>query len=233
MACKKSRFISLINLLLRVAVVLLILGILPSTSRAEDSASRAIRKPAIVEASDAPTSQPQSSPPTIGGMSIDFGRVVAATAIVIGLILLMRLAAKKFLGIGTNAPNDVVRVLSRTLISPRQQVVMLHVGRRIIIACDSGGQVTTLSTITEADEVAELLARTSGKSPSAAFNQSLEEEQSLYDASGQISDPKLAADGIPGDAPDPVANLRGEIGSLIDRVRALSGSTSSSSRGER
>jgi len=48
-------------------------------------------------------------------------------------------------------------VVGRFPLAARQQVVLLQVGRRIIVAADCASQLSTLCQITDADEVAALL----------------------------------------------------------------------------
>jgi len=169
--------------------------------------------------------------PTIAGMSIDIGRVVTALAIVIGLIFALRYVARRWLNLGASTSAGAVRVVSRTLISPRQQVLLLQVGRRIVVACDSAGHVTTLTQITDADEIAEILGKSEAKASLAGgFASTLEDESRQYEseaATGELGqDPRLSPDGVASYQADPVVNLRGEIGSLIARVRSLSNSVS-------
>ena len=48
----------------------------------------------------------------------------------------------------------VVRVLSRTPVTPKQQVLLVQVGRRVLVVADNGTQMNPLSEITDPDEVA-------------------------------------------------------------------------------
>ena len=52
-----------------------------------------------------------------------------------------------------------VQLLSRTVLSPKQHVMLLRVGRRLVVIGDSGGQMSALSEITDPDEVAALVGQ--------------------------------------------------------------------------
>jgi len=196
------------------------------------------------------TESPTLAPWSTGGMSVDLGRVAIALTVVIGLIFVLRWVAKKWFNIAGASSNSAARVVSRTMIAPRQQVILLQVGRRIVVACDSAGAVTTLCEITDADEIAEILGKTSAREAEArvsksAFTLALDEESGAYsraystagdqadDVSNNMnngsggdltSDPRLAADGVAAEDSDALAKVRGEIGTLLSRVRNLSGS---------
>ena len=115
----------------------------------------------VREAADGSTSA--DPPPSATGSGIDLWRLGLSLGAVVGVILLLKGVAGKWLGAtGTASAGRAVRVVSRTTIGPRQQVVVLQVGRRVVVACDSAGRVTTLSEITDADEVASILGTSAG-----------------------------------------------------------------------
>jgi hypothetical protein len=93
---------------------------------------------------------------------LDSGHIALALSGVIGLILLLRYCGTRFFH-ATVIPGrpQAVRVLSRTPLAPRQQVLLIQVGRRIVVTGDSGGQLTSLAQITDADEVASLVGEVS------------------------------------------------------------------------
>ena len=92
--------------------------------------------------------------------SLGLSKVAGALAIVLTLIFALRHVMKRAFGVaGAGASSRAVVVLSRTVLAPRQQVMLLHVGRRLIVVGDSGGQMSTLSEITDPDEVAALVGQ--------------------------------------------------------------------------
>jgi flagellar biogenesis protein FliO len=105
-------------------------------------------------------SQPAAASPAAGRPSFepDTGRVVLALAGVICLILVLRYGTKKILPASMTAGRvPGLKVLARFPLAPRQQIVLLQVGQRIIVAADCASQLSTLCQITDADEVAALV----------------------------------------------------------------------------
>jgi flagellar biogenesis protein FliO len=87
-------------------------------------------------------------------------RVAMALGAVIALILLMRWVARRFFGAaGPGRSTRAVQVLSRSPVTPRQQLVVLRVGRRLLVVADGGAQMSTLTEITDPDEVASLIGQ--------------------------------------------------------------------------
>lgn len=101
-----------------------------------------------------------SGPDKAPGQAIDGPRVAAALAAVVGLIFALRWGGRKlFLPAGAGRSTRAVQLLSRTPLAPRQQVMLLRVGRRVIVVGDSGGQMNCLAEISDPDEVAALVGQ--------------------------------------------------------------------------
>lgn len=83
---------------------------------------------------------------------------MAALGVVIALILGLRWVARRS-GVAGKAVGSsaAVEVLSRTTIAPRNHIVLLRVGPRVLVVNDSGQGMRTLANIDEPTEVAELL----------------------------------------------------------------------------
>lgn len=104
-----------------------------------------------------PTTQPAARVSTTG---FEPTRVVVALAVVIGLIALLRWVGRRVFGVaGPGRSTRAVQVLSRSPLSPKQNLVLIRVGRRLLVVADGGGAMNTLSEITDADEVAALLGQ--------------------------------------------------------------------------
>ena len=193
-----------------------------------------------------PTSQPASASARLAPPQVGLTRVFSALAIVIALILVLRWIYRRLSsGIGGHRPSQAVRVLGRNVISPRQQVLVLQVGRRVVVVGDSGQQMNPLCEITDAAEVAELVAqlRVERAEPLARkFSTLFGRADAKYDAppppmfrpgalAGDESDggdegeepeyPRALPPGAGEDA-NVVAATREELDGLIDRVRGLS-----------
>lgn len=179
---------------------------------------------------EGPTTAPASAAlaPTI---SFNWPRVALALGTVIGLILLMRFAGKRWLGASAAVgAGKVVRVLGRATTGPRQQVVLIQIGRRIVVAADNAGQMSSLCQITEADEVASLLGQleeTTSAAPAMGFAKWFKRAETDFDDAD--ADEGLVRAGAVVISPtssrsseDPsLEHARGEIASLMDKVRGL------------
>jgi flagellar biosynthetic protein FliP len=90
----------------------------------------------------------------------EFLRVGLALGVVIGLLLLLRLTVRRMGGLaGGGRPSGVVEVLARYPIARAQQLVLLQLSGRIVLLHQSRAGMTTLSEVTDPDEVASLLAK--------------------------------------------------------------------------
>lgn len=115
--------------------------------------------------------RPVTEPPSSSGFGLS--RTLGALSSVVGLAimcsLLWRWMAQKqggliaALGAGGRAPSGVIEVLARYPVARTQRLVLLRVGRRVILACQSSSVrgavagMTTLAEFTDADEVASIL----------------------------------------------------------------------------
>jgi flagellar biogenesis protein FliO len=91
----------------------------------------------------------------------DLSRIAIALVIVIGVILLLRSGIKHMTAMpGSGRSGKLVTVLSRSVVSPRQQVLVLQVGKRLIVVGDSGGRMTALCEISDPDEIAMMVGQT-------------------------------------------------------------------------
>ena len=95
------------------------------------------------------------------GSSLDYERVVIALAIVIGLIFVTRWVSKQLFPGAVAARNSgAMKVMSRLVISPKQQLLMVQVGRRIVVVGDSAGRWGRSAKSPTRDEVASLSCAT-------------------------------------------------------------------------
>ena len=144
-------------------------------------------------------------------------RVALSLGAVLTLIVLLFLAGRRFLPRGAFAQQSgggAVQVLSRTTIAPRQRVTLLQVGRRILVIADGGASVSTLCEITDADEVAALLAQLQSERQGGSFTAALSGAMERFRAAQASS----SADAEP--RPD-LDSMRQEIEGLAQRVRGM------------
>lgn len=162
-------------------------------------------------------------------VKFDWPRVALALGGVIAIIFTMRWGAKKYLGVAAaTGAGKIVRVLGRAAIGPRQQIVLLQIGRRVIIAADNAGQLSTLSQVTDADEVASLLGQfeeTNTAAPTGLFKKwfnKAEDDFESPDPEDQLAlagAPKLSVSQPTEDSS--LQSARGEIASLMDKARDM------------
>jgi flagellar biogenesis protein FliO len=144
---------------------------------------------------------------------METGRVALALLTVLALIFLLRWIGKRLLpNAAGGRAGSVVRVLSRSAVSGRQQVLLVQVGRRVLVVADNGTQMSPLSEITDADEVANLIGQLGGSANPAAFGAALGAAKEEFDEKVEAND----------DQPDQaVVQTRGEIDGLMEKVRVL------------
>ncbi len=164
--------------------------------------------------------QQKSAPTSLVNTDSSAIRVVGALGVVLGCIFIVRWAGKKFLGLQTT--------LSRTPVSPRQQLMLIQVGRRIVLVANCGVQMNALCEISDADEVASLAGQLQERrrtSATSAFLSIFGKAGAKFEAQQEpIASPQVNE---PDDEPssDPVepelATTRQEMRGLMDRVHQL------------
>jgi flagellar biogenesis protein FliO len=101
--------------------------------------------------------------------AFDVTRVMLATVGVIALIFLMRAVVRKiFPSTAAHRGTNAVKVLSRTTISPRQHLLVVQFGKRLLLVGDTGTSLNSLCEIADADEAANVVAQAREESISVA-----------------------------------------------------------------
>src|SRR5687767_12035066 len=181
-----------------------------------------------------------SSSSSSSSSSFELRRVALSLGAVVGLIFLLYWLAKRlFPTVAAARSSQAVRVLSRSVLSPKQQVLLLQVGRRVIVVGDTGAQMNPLAEITDPDEVASLVGQVEAeKRPSvtAAFGGLFGRARDSFDADPEPS-PQLPATDVSDegeaegiverraaqDDQPPVQlgldEARGELRGLMDKVK--------------
>jgi flagellar biogenesis protein FliO len=172
---------------------------------------------------------------TIGssGSSFDVQRVGISLAIVIGIILAARFAMRKLFPAATvGRSSQAIKVLSRSVLAPKQQFLLLQVGKRLIVVGDSGTNMSALSEISDPDEVASLIGQLSSESSQSAvasfgslFRKANVEFHREEETALRAADPVEHDDDDEVEMPaaaDPVLEgAAGDIKGLMDRVKFL------------
>lgn len=98
---------------------------------------------------------------------LDLRRVFLSLVIVLGLIIALRVTAGRFVkrSVGARA-STAIQVILRTTLSPRQQLVLIRVGRRLVLMTEGAGQNSVVCEIIDPDEVAGLVGQLQAETPS-------------------------------------------------------------------
>lgn len=158
-----------------------------------------------------PTATTQASGGAVKSGDWDFAKIPAALAGVVVLIFVLRWAGKSLSGKVTNKNGGRgVEVLSRSMVSPRQQMMVVRFGRKILLVGSSGGEMTPLCQIDQPDEVAEVLAQVNaGKSPTQSFRAAFSGAEKPYEEA-EMPEPRER----PVESSD-------ELGGLMSRIRKM------------
>lgn len=111
-----------------------------------------------------PDAEPAAAPdvPRAWGVGAgEIARVVIALAAVLGLLLVARAAIRRMGGLsGGGRPGGIMNILGRYPVARGQSLLLLRVGAGRILLVHQGRQsMTTLAEVSDADEVARLVAR--------------------------------------------------------------------------
>ena len=211
-------------------------GTAPAAIRS-DIGQRTIRR----DDSNASSTQPAGSPDGVGpasvapvGSALGLSKVAGALAVVLALIFALWIATRRAFGAtGASGSSRAVQLLSRTVLSPKQHLMLVRVGQRLIVVADSGGQMSALSEITDPDEVAALVGQVRDEKLTAAaptFGGLLGRFRNAADAgqTGDEAEPARPAGGqgrdvetMDDDGPE-TRSMRQEINGLMAKVRLLS-----------
>jgi flagellar biogenesis protein FliO len=162
-----------------------------------------------------------------GGNSADLLKVVLALAVVLSLIFALKWAGRRyFAGAAAVGTSRAVQVLHRTPISPKQQLMLVQVGRRVIVVANTGVQMNSLCEISDADEVAELIGQIrqeKGDSITKTFSSLFRKEEEVFDSEARKAVMAPLTEEKESNAVDPaLVDTQAEISGLMDRVRTLS-----------
>jgi flagellar biogenesis protein FliO len=102
-------------------------------------------------------------------LSFDSTRVILALGGILILILLLKAGLRKVLpGAAAARSTRAMQIISRCTISSRQQLLLIQVGKRLVVAGDSGTQLNPLCEITDSAEVEGLVAQIREEAAAAA-----------------------------------------------------------------
>lgn len=154
--------------------------------------------------------------------------IIGALGLVIIAIFAARGGLRRLLGGAVAAgQSSAVQVLTRIAVAPRNHVLLLRVGGRVLVVSDSAAGMRTLAQIDQPEEVADLLTTiSSAKSTSAAggFRQMLASFSGGYEG-------RSAADDGGDDGEFRIDRARDHVSGLLGKLRNVSRSRGSESGG--
>jgi flagellar protein FliO/FliZ len=218
---------------LRLGVILVLFVCSSAFAQTNPPASADEHRPILrsvdpTDPADSATNAKSTPAPSSG---FDSAWVMFSLSGVIALIFLLKGISRHIMGGNGRfrSGNQAVQVLGRCFIAPRQQVLLLQVGRRIVVVGDSGGQLQALAQITESDEVAELIGRVKTQSAplikgnpfGSLFGRAKESFDSPEAEETPIAAPTPANTDIPANADDGLDSTRSAIRDLTARVRGI------------
>ena len=182
----------------------------------------------------------EAQPAVYRSNGFDPFRVTLALGAVVGLIFLLRVGAKRaFPGAVGVRSIPSIKVLSRSVITHRQSLLLIQVGKRLLVVGDSGAQLNPLCEISSEEEVAALLGQVRDETSVAArhfenlfgkmrrkfdetkLEDAMESEEAKIAGSRDVTQPTDSFDSSH-ELPDPeLAEARQELSGLSEKVRDL------------
>jgi flagellar biogenesis protein FliO len=156
-----------LKIVLAFSMMILICPPVRAQSRPAAPAEDSLESQALLP--NAGASSAKSAPVVIPAATFDTTRVILALAGVLGLIFLLRAGARRiFPGGGAARATSAVKVLARCTLSPKQHLLVIQFGKRLLLVGDTGTHLNPLCEIADADEASGVLAQARDESISAA-----------------------------------------------------------------
>ena len=105
---------------------------------------------------------------------------LGALGLVLALVALVYAGVRRWVPSVRSGDSGLMRVVSRTSLTPKQHVVLLQVGRRLVLVGVGSDQVRNLCEITDQSEVAELTAGLGTRNSRGSFDDKLFSQVSEY-----------------------------------------------------
>jgi len=177
-----------------------------------------------------PKNQPATS--SLTTEAAGWARLVLSLAIVLGLIFALRPVVRRIMGAAApNRTSRAIQVVSMHPIAPRQQLMLVRVGKRLVLVGNSGTAMNALCELTDPDEIASLLGQLSAEKPgtgSRSFGKMLgragrREERADPGVSATDDETQVGDDAeVLRAGREPMGATRDELSGLMEKVRRLS-----------
>ena len=140
-----------------------------ATSRPSGVSTQRVRRSSVEDRAIKPAS----------GSGYEIWQTLGALAVVVGLIVVIRLALRRFSGVRPSAgASDAVQVLGRRALSSRHQAVLVRAGKRAVLVGIWPGGMVALGDVGDANEIADLsgnVAKPQAEETSAADTKDTDE----------------------------------------------------------
>jgi flagellar biogenesis protein FliO len=172
------------------------------------------------------TPRSQSAGPAAPTSAFDITRVLLALIAVIALIFVLMVVFKRiYPGAAPIRASASVKVLARCPVSPKQHLLVIQFGKRLVLVGDTGAHLNPLCEISDPEESAAIIAQAREESVSAAkrFDSFFGLARKAFsDTSAQSEEHFDDSHEIPTEIPGEDSSLestRKEIAGLADKVR--------------
>lgn len=214
-----------------IAILVLTVAALAAPTGGEPASSEALPLGAPRQAPKPDATAPATSAGSVGDWIRTAAALGGVLVLVIGAGWAVRSAARRggggllgALGAGGRAPSGLIEVLGRYPVGRGSTLVLLKLDRRILLVCQntsrvSGGSMSTLSEITEPEDVASILLKSrdaEGETMTQRFQSLLSREDKAME---EVERQPLATAtrSVPAPKPAPASNIRGRLQNLKGR----------------
>jgi len=174
--------------------------------------------------------QTTDAPDTDHSGNFELPRVAGALAIVLALIFILRWGGLRIFNSPTSQKSSrSVQVLSRSVLAPRQHILLVQVGKRVLVVGDSGGQMSSLCQITDANEIAALVGQIRDEKLSPAtgafksiFRRQKPDEPTAAEMRDDWTESNVDVPAGEQSEEQDLSETRSELSGLMDKVRLLS-----------
>ncbi|HEX2972374.1 MAG TPA: flagellar biosynthetic protein FliO [Tepidisphaeraceae bacterium] len=161
-----------------------------------------------------------------GSSSFSVWRLAGSLAFVLLVIFAVRWVGRRFLGLSpVRDSSGVIQVLCRSTLSPKQRLLLVQVGRRMVLVADCGSQMNALCEITDPEEIAALtgqIEQRKADSSTNAFLSMVGRASAQFEETEKPSpEPDESTPTAPGVDPQ-VSGMQKELSGLLEKVRVLS-----------
>jgi flagellar biogenesis protein FliO len=166
-----------------------------------------------------------TSQPAVVDEPYSYPKILLAMGLVVALILTLKWGAGKVApGMAGGRSGKAISILSRLPVGPKQQLMLVRIGRRAVLVGNTGGQMNSLCEITDADELAHLIGQVESEKPTTVVSGAF---ASLFKKREREFEPEASEMAFENKS-EPVADdqmaqtVRRELLGLTERVRGLS-----------